>query len=82
MSLREGIILPVYKGKGKDPLLMENSRGNTLSSVMFKLFEIILLQGLSPLFEDIGFPDISQTAYQSGLSCSHAIYAMQEALLT
>ena len=38
MSLREGIILPVYKGKGKDPLLMENSRGNTLSSVMFKLF--------------------------------------------
>ena len=82
MSLREGIILPVYKEKGKDPLLMENSRGNTLSSVMFKLFEIILLQGLSPLFEDIGFPDISQTAYQSGLSCGHAIYAMQEALLT
>ena len=29
---------------GKDPLLMENYRGITLSSVMVKLFEIILLQ--------------------------------------
>ena len=80
--LREGVILPVYKGKGKDPLLMENYRGITLSSVMVKLFEIILQQRLSPLFEDIGFPDISQTAYQSGLSCGHAIYATQEVLLT
>ena len=34
---------------------------------MVKLFEIILLQRLSPLFEEIGFPDISQTAYPSML---------------
>ena len=82
VCLREGNILPVYKGKIKDPLLIENYLGITLSSVMVKLFEIILLQRLSPLFEEIGFPDISQTAYQSGLSCSHANYATQEALLT
>ena len=50
MCLREGIILPVYKGKGKDPLLMENYLGISLFSVMVKLFEIILLQRLSPLF--------------------------------
>ena len=82
VCLREGIILPVYKGKGKDNFLMENYRGITVSSVMVKLFEILLLQCLFPLFEEIGFPDISQTAYQSGLSCGHAIYATQEALLT
>ena len=61
---------------------MEKCRGITLSSVMVKLFEIILLQCLSPLFEEIGFADISQTSYQSGPSCGHAIYATQEALLT
>ena len=49
MCLREGIIFPVYKGKGKDPLLMENYRGITLSSVIVKLFEIIFLQCPSPL---------------------------------
>ena len=82
VCLSEGIIVPVYKGRSKDPLLMENYHGIILFSVMVKLFEIILLQRLSPLLEEIGFPDISQTAYQSGLSCGHVIYATQEALFT
>ena len=82
VCLKEGVILPVYKGKGKDPLQMKNYRGITLSSVIAKLFELIILHRLSPIFEETGFPDISQTAYQRGLSCAHAIYATQEALLT
>ena len=72
----------MYKGKGKDPLQMKNYRGITLSSVIAKLFELILLHRLSPIFKETGFPDISQTAYQKGLSCAHAIYATREALLT
>ena len=47
-----------------------------------KLFEIVLLQRLTPLLEEVGFPDFSQTAYQKGISCSDAIFATQEALLT
>ena len=82
VCLKEGVILLVYKGKGKDPLQMKNYRGITLSSVIAKLFELIILHRLSPIFEETGFPDISQTAYQRGLSCAHAIYATQEALLT
>ena len=58
------------------------SREITLSSVISKLFEIILLQRLSPVLEDAGVPDLAQTAYQKGLSCADAIFATQEALLT
>ena len=80
--LNEGLIIPVYKGNGKDPLLPDSYRGITLSSVITKLFEIVLLQRLTPLLEEVGFPDFSQTAYQKGISCSDAIFATQEALLT
>ena len=80
--LNEGLIIPVYKGNGKDPLLPDSYQGITLSSVITELFEIVLLQRLTPLLEEVGFPDFSQTAYQKGISCSDAIFAMQEALLT
>ena len=80
-SLKGGLIVPIYKGKGKDPLLTSSYRGITLSSSIVKLFEIIILQRLSPLLEDMCMPDILQTAYQSGLSCTDAIFATQETLL-
>ena len=68
-----------YKGRGKDPLSVSSYRGITLSSVITKLFEVIILRRLSPCLEDAGFPDISQTAYQNGVSC---VDATQETLLT
>ena len=54
--LKEGIVVPIYKGRGKDPLLVSSYRGITLSSVITKLFEVLIL---SPCLEDAGFPDIS-----------------------
>ena len=33
---KDGIIIPVFKGKGKDPLLTKNYRGITLTSVLAK----------------------------------------------
>ena len=77
--LNEGLIIPIQKGKGKDPFKPGNYRGITLSSVISKLLEIILLQRLLPLLEEAGVPDFAQTAYQKGLSCADAT---QEALLT
>jgi len=78
--LKEGILIPIYKKQGKDPLLPSSYRGITLSSVVSKLLEIILLQRLSPLLVEQGFPDQLQTAYQKGISCMDAIYATQEAI--
>ena len=41
-SLKEGVVIPVYKKQGKDPLQMNSYRGITLSSVLSKVLEIIL----------------------------------------
>ena len=41
----------------------------------------IVLYRLSPVLETTAVPDITQTAYQKGLSCVNAIFATQEALL-
>lgn len=79
--MKEGLVIPIYKRQGKDPLAVGSYRGITLSSVLPKLLEIILLQRLSPVLEDLGFPDQLQTAYQRGISCIDAIFATQETLL-
>ena len=79
--MKEGVIVPVYKGKGKDPLMPESYRGITMSSVIAKTFELILLNRMSPILEEMGFPDINQTAFQRGISCSDAVFSTQEVLL-
>ena len=80
-TLNEGLIIPIHKGKGRDPFAPGSYRGITLSSVIIKLFEVMILHRLSPVLEAAGVPDITQTAYQKGLSCVDAIFATQEALL-
>ena len=79
-SFKEGIILPIYKGKGKDPLLRSTYRGITLTSVLAKTFEFVLLDRTLPVISDSRMPQLTQTAYQKGVSCSEAIFACQEAI--
>ncbi len=76
-----GVISPVYKGKGRDPCNPNSYRGITLTSVLSKCFERILLGRMVLPFTEAGFPHASQTAYQRGISCSDAIFSTQEALL-
>ena len=80
-SLKEGILLPLFTRKGKDPLLATSYRGITISSLLSKLLELIILNRLHPFLDKMNVPDSLQTAFQKGLSCSTAIFAMQEALL-
>ena len=80
--MKDGLIIPVYKRQGKNPLLLNSYRGITMSPILCKILEIILLQRLSPLLQDAGSPHMLQTAYQRGVSCMDAIFATQEALLT
>ena len=40
------VVVPVYKGGGKDPLTASNSRGVTLTSVIAKVLELLVLQRL------------------------------------
>ena len=77
-SLKESTIVPIYKGKGRDPLLTKNYRGISLSSVISKLLERIILLRIVPILEECGIPHRTQTAYQKGVSCSDATEAVQE----
>ena len=80
--LKEGTIIPVYKAKGKDPLMVTSYRGITISSVLSKLLESIILKRLDCVLNELNIPHCLQTAYRKGLSCSDAVFATQEALLT
>ena len=76
-SLKESTFVPIYKGKGRDPLITKNYRGISLSSVISK--RIILLR-IVPILEECGVPHRTQTAYQKGVSCSDATEAVQEVI--
>ena len=79
-SLKETVIVPVYNGKGRDPLLAKNYRGISLSSVIGKIFEHIILLRMIPILEEKGTPHRTQTAYQAGVSCCDATKAVQETI--
>ena len=81
-SLLTGIICPIYKGKGKDPLSCSSYRGITVTPVLMKVFEYTLLNRLLPVLELTGHPSLNQTAYQKHISCQDAIFATQEAILS
>ena len=46
---KHGIVIPSYKGKGRDPLLKKSYGGITLSSVLAKVLEVVLMERISPL---------------------------------
>ena len=62
-------------------MICSNYRGITLTSVLSKCLEILILERLESLFCERGFPHPSQTAYQRGLSCIDAIFSTQEIIL-
>ena len=50
---KHGIIVPAFKGKGKDPLLVNSYRGITFTSVLAKVLEN-LLNRMSNILDDSG----------------------------
>ena len=79
-TFKYGIIIPVNKGKAKDPVLQGNYRGITLSSVLAKCSEFVLLDRIVPVLSESNLPQLNQTAFQKGISCSDAIFSCQESI--
>ena len=77
-SLNCGIIVPVYKGSGRDPLLPGSYRGITLSSVVSKVLETLLLTRFQLSLAEANIPHTNQSAYSKRVSCSDATFATQE----
>ena len=44
--LKLGVIVPVYNGGGKDPLRTDNYSGITLTSMVSKVLELLLMKRL------------------------------------
>ena len=61
---------------------MGSYRGITISSVFAKILETLILPRLSDVLTELILPDVLQTTYQKGLSCSDATFVTQEALFS
>ena len=42
--LKRGVVVPVYNGGGKDPMKVDSYRGITLTSMIAKVLEFLLLE--------------------------------------
>ena len=80
-SLNHGLITPIPKGKGHDPTNPSSYRGITLTSIIAKCLEKIILDRMLPMLEDYGFPHPSQTAYINDRSCIDGIFLTNEVML-
>ena len=79
-SFKFGLITPIYKGKGKDPQICGSYRGITLSSVLAKTLEFVLLERIIPVLADENIPQLTQTGFQKGVSCADAIFSCLETI--
>lgn len=76
-----GVVVPVYKGAGKDPFSVDSYGGITLSSVLTKVLEFLLLERLELIVSEKGLPHVNQSAYRKRISCADAIFATQESIV-
>ena len=69
-SLKSGIILPLFKGKGAKANNKDNYRGITLFPTLCKIYEMILLTGLLNTRDNFaahkGFFSEMQFGFQEG----------------
>ena len=77
---KSAFIIPIFKGKGKDPLSPSNYRVISLSSVVGKLFERVILARILPFLQEIRIPHYTQSSYQAGISRSDPTEVIQEAI--
>ena len=61
-SLKLGIVTPIYKGGGRDPLDTSSYRGITLTSVIAKILESLVLERLQVVLMEKGLPHPNQSA--------------------
>ena len=76
--LNLAILSPVYKGAGKDPLERGSYRGISVTSVISKLLETLILLRLELHLQELGIPHSNQTGYRRYTSCADAIFSTAE----
>ena len=59
---------PCLQGQGQGPFANKELSGISLTSVLAKVFDIILNYRIAPLLEAAGIPQATQTAYRDALT--------------
>ena len=79
-SLKSGIILPLFKGKGAKAINKDNYRGITLFPTLCKIYEMILLNRLDNFAVHKGFFSEMQFGFQEGVGCTEASFTILETI--
>ena len=78
-SLKSGIILPLFKGKGAKANNKDIYRGITLFLTLCKIYDgMILLNRLDNFAAHKGFFSEMQFGFQEGMGCTEASFAILE----
>lgn len=77
-DLKTSIIIPLYKGKGKPKDKVKSYRGVSLTPVLCKVYEKLLMSRLRPWLDQSNFPPALQHAGRKGCSSVTLSYALQE----
>ena len=71
--LKSGVIVPIYKGGRKDLLKVDSYRGITLTSMVSKVLDFLLLERLELVFTKVDLPHVNQSPYRKAVSSADAI---------
>jgi len=73
LDFGKGIIIPLIKNLDNDKTSCDNYRGITISPVVSKVFETVLMRDLHSYLQS----DNLQFGFKKNSSCSHAIFALR-----
>ena len=79
-SLKTGIILPLFKGKGVKANDKNKYRGITLFPTLCKMYEMILLNRLEKFAVDKGYFSQLQFGFFEGVGCIEASFMILETI--
>ena len=79
-SLKTGVILPLFKGKGAKANHKDNYRGITLFPTLCKIYEMVLLSRLENYASQKGLFSDMQFGFKEGLGCTEASFTILETI--
>ena len=79
-SLKTGLILPLFKGKGAKANNKDNYQGITPFSTLRKIYEMILLNRLEKFAVQKGYFSELQFGFGEGVGCTEASFAILETI--
>jgi len=71
---------PIYKGGGKDPLDTNSYHGITLTPVLAKVLELLILDRLQDMLMEKGLPLLNRTGDLKKVLCTEAIFSTLEVI--